>query len=307
VRDCRRRILWFWKTFLIAHEREISMSTTSAVFRIALVLAAFTSVTLAAQSDQPERVVIISLTGDWKLDGAAVVFGQRLPAQGCLFGSDGSLVLQPDKKGASAQPFICEKPSRDSSCTGHQSARCAVPLNPRNWKLSGGGLGNVWDAVVHLFTGEPEKYMVAASRGIEPALLDSVVALQNSGVDLSPAFRDLPAGPYWVKLETVNGSKPTSGILALQFVPLHPAVIPASSIQPGLYRLVLVDKAGAPADSDCWILISPPDKYSASSNAFQLAVQKSSTWPDAMDPSAVRALLRAYLESLSLSGAQGQP
>jgi hypothetical protein len=307
VRDCRRRILWFWQTFLIAHEREISMSTTSAVFRIALVFAAFTSVALAAQSDQPERVVIISLTGDWKLDGATVVFGQRLPAQGCLFGSEGSVVLQPDKKGAAAQPFICEKPSRDSSCTGHQSARCAVPLNPRNWKLSGGGLGNVWDAVVHLFTGEPEKYMVAASRGIEPGLVDTVVALQNSGVDLSPALRELPAGQYWVKLETVNGSKPAGGILELRFTPQHAAIIPEPSIQPGLYRLILVDKSGTPADSDSWILISAPEKYSSTSQAFQLAVQKSSKWPDAMDPSAVRALLRAYLESLSTSQPQAKP
>jgi hypothetical protein len=289
------------------HEREISMSTTSAVFRIALVLAAFTSVALAAQSDQPERVVIISLTGDWKLDGATVVFGQRLPAQGCLFGSEGSVVLQSEKKGGSPQPFICEKPSRDSSCTGHQSSRCAVPLDPRNWRASGGGLGNIWDAVSHLFTGEPDKYMVAASRGMEPGLVDTVVALQNGGVDLSPAFRELPAGQYWVRLETVNGSKPAGGILELRFVPQHATVVPGAAIRTGLYRLILVDKSGEPAGSDSWTLISPPEKYSSTSQAFQLAVQRSSTWPDAMDPSAVRALLRAYLESLAISGPQGKP
>jgi hypothetical protein len=286
------------------------MSTTSAVFRIALVIAFFASVALAAQSDQSERVVIISLTGEWKLDaGATVVFGQLLPAQGCLFGSDGSVVLQPDKKAASAQPFICEKPSRDSSCSGHPSARCAVPLNPRNWQASGGGLGNIWDAVVHLFTGDPEKYMVAASRGIEPGLVDAVVAQQDSSVDLSPAFRELPAAQYWVKLEPVNAdnSRPASAILELRFAPQHAAVIPVSSIQPGLYRLILVDKTGAPADSDSWILISPPEKYSSTSQAFQLAVQKSATWPDAMDPSAVRAMLRAYLESLSTSPPQAKP
>jgi hypothetical protein len=245
------------------------MSTTSAVFRIALVIAFFASVALAAQSDQSERVVIISLTGEWKLDaGATVVFGQLLPAQGCLFGSDGSVVLQPDKKAASAKPFICEKPSRDSSCSGHPSARCAVPLNPRNWQASGGGLGNIWDAVVHLFTGDPEKYMVAASRGIEPGLVDAVVAQQDSSVDLSPAFRELPAAQYWVKLEPVNAdnSRPASAIL-----------------------------------------ISPPEKDSSTSQAFQLAVQKSATWPDAMDPSAVRAMLRAYLESLSTSPPQAKP
>jgi hypothetical protein len=285
------------------------MSITSTVFRIALVIVAFASIALAAQSDQSERIVVISLTGDWTLDGATVVFGQRLPAQGCLFASDGSVVLQPDKKGASAQPFICEKPSRDSSCTGHQSARCAVPLNPRNWKVSGGGLGNIWDAVVHLVTGDPEKYMVAASRGLEPGLVDTVVAQQNSSVDLSPAFRELPAGQYWVKLEPVNvaNSKPAGGVIELRFNPQHAAVIPAASIQPGLYRLILVDKSGAPADSDSWILVSLSEKYPSTSSAFQLAVQKSSTWPDAMDPSAVRALLRAYLESLSTSQPQGHP
>jgi hypothetical protein len=287
------------------------MSSTSAVLRIALVIAAFASVALAAQSDQSERIVVISLAGDWKLEGqsAAVVFGQRLPAQGCLFGSAGSVVLQPDKKGAAAQPFICENPSRDSSCSGHQSARCAVPLNPRNWQTSGGGLGNIWDAVVHLFTGDPEKYMVAASRGIEPGLVDSVVALQNNGVDLSPAFRELPAGQYWIKLEPVNASntRPTVGISELRLTPQQAAIIPAPSIQPGLYRLILVDKSGAPADSDSWILISSPEKYPSTSQAFQLAVKKSSTWPDAMDPSAVRALLRAYLESLSTSQPQAKP
>jgi hypothetical protein len=286
------------------------MFTTSAVFRIALVITVFASFALAAQSDQSERVVIISLTGDWKLDGGAtVVFGQHLLAQGCLFGSDGSVVLQPEKKGAPAQPFVCEKPSRDSSCSGHQSALCAVPLDPRNWKISGSGLGNVWDAVVHLFSGNPEKYMVAASRGLEPGLVDAVVAQQNSSVDLSPAFRELPAAQYWVKLESVNAakSKPASAILELRFVPQHAAVIPASSIPPGLYRLILVDKSGEPAGSDSWILISPPKKYPSTSQAFQLAVQKSSSWPDAMDPSAVRALLRAYLESLSISGPQGKP
>lgn len=286
------------------------MSTTSVVFRVALVIAAFASIALAAQSDQSERVVVISLTGDWKLDGGAtVVFGQHLPAQGCLFGSDGSVVLQPDKRGAAAQPFICEKPSRDSSCSDHQSARCAVPLNPRNWQASGSGLGNVWDAVVHLFTGDPEKYMVAASRGIEPSLVDAVVAQHNGNVDLSPAFREFPIAQYWVKLEPVNASntRPAVSIFELHFAPQNGAAILAASIPPGLYQLILVDKTGEPAGSDCWILISPSEKYSSTSHAFQLAVQKSSSWPDAMDPSAVRALLRAYLESLSSSQPQGQP
>jgi hypothetical protein len=284
------------------------MAQPSSFLRLAIVAAVPLVVIPSAVSDQAEHIVVVSLTGDWKHDDARITFGQSLPANGCLFATDGSVVLQPDKKDASAQPFICEKPWRDPSCSGHDGDRCAVPLDPGKWKSSGSSLGNLWVAVRKLFTGDPEKYMVAASRGIEPGLVDTVVLLEDHKLDLAPAFREMSDGQYWVKLSPVNGPTPasTGGPIALQYASHHPAIASAPAAQPGLYRLSLVDKNGAPAESDCWILISSREAYPATSQAFQAASEKSSNWPEDMDPAAVRALLRAYLESLSISGAPGK-
>jgi len=285
------------------------MAHPSCFLRLAIVAAVPLVVIPSAISDQAERIVVVSLTGDWKHDGARVTFGQSLPATGCLFASDGSVVLQPDKKDASAQPFICEKPSRDSSCSGHDGAGCAVPLDPGKWKSGGSGLGNVWAAVRRLFTGDPEKYMVAASRGIEPELVDTVVLLEDSKMDLAPAFREMSDGQYWVRFSSANNSAPASSgePRSVQYASHHPAITSAPAVQPGLYRLSLLDKNGGPLGSDCWILVSSREGFRATSQAFQAANEKSSQWPEDMDPSAVRALLRAYLESLSSSGAAGKP
>ena len=284
------------------------MSATPSIFHLALFIAVPITVTLAVASDHREHeVVVVSIAGDWKYEDARVTFGQSLAAKGCLYGSDGSVVLQSDEKGASPHPFVCEKPSRDSGCQGHNSDRCAVPLDPGKWKPTGGSWGNFWEAVKQLFTGDPEKYMVAASRGIEPGLEDAVVPLQGHNLDLAPAFRELGAGWYGITSSPVAASKTTNSTFELRFVPHNPAVVSAPAIQPGLYRLTLVDKTGAPAGSDCWVLISSPENYSSASDAFQRAVEKSAKWPEDMDPSAVRALLRAYLESLSISGAKSKP
>jgi hypothetical protein len=78
-------------------------------------------------------------------------------------------------------------------------------------------------------------------------------------------------------------------------------------VQSGLYRLSLVDKNGAPPGYDCSIQVRPRETYPPSSQSFHAATEKSFKWPEVMDPSAVRALLRAYLESLSISGAADQP
>ncbi len=150
--------------------------------------------------------------------------------------------------------------------------------------------------------------MVAASRGIEPGLVDTVVLLEDRQLDLAPAFREMSDGQYWVKLSLINGNGagPVGGPLAVQYTSHHPASASAPTTQPGLYRLSLVDKNGASAGSDCWILVTSRETYSAKSQAFEGATQKSSKWPQDMDPSAVRALLRAYLESLASSGASGK-
>ena len=118
--------------------------------------------------------------------------------------------------------------------------------------------------------------MVAASRGLEPGLVDTVILLDDHKMDLAPAFREMGAGQYWINLGLVNGSAPlsTGGLVEVQYAAHHPATVSCESGSTGLYRLSLVDKAGAPAGSDSWILISPRENYSYESRAFQVAVEK---------------------------------
>jgi hypothetical protein len=286
------------------------MHSRVKILRLLVSIATILIATVAALSAQEEnKILVASIIGNWKYenDKNRVKFGQALPAEGCLYGSEGSVVLALDKKNGPLQPFPCEKPSRDSDCTGNKNDRCAVPLNPHKWKATGSGLGNVLDAFRQLFRGDSEKYMVAASRGIEPGLVDAVLPLQDHNLDVAPAFREMPGGQYWIKLSPVNEPSIANNVLEVRFTPHSPAVARASSLQPGLYRLSLVEKSGAPAGSDSWVLITSAENYSSASDLFQRATADSEKWPEEMDPSATRALLRAYLESLSTSSAKSKP
>jgi hypothetical protein len=282
------------------------MPTSSNVTRSTLLIAVLIAFTLSAASDQSERVAIVSIVGDWKYNGTSVFFGEALPeGAACLFGSDGSVVLQSESKHVT-RPFVCEERSRDSGCRDHDSYRCAVILDPKQWKTTEDKFGSLWASVKQLLTGNPEKYMVAASRGLEPGLDDAVVSWQGPNLDLAPAFRDMSEGQYWIKLDSVE-MPAAKKIFELHFVPHSRAIVTVSAVHPGLYRLLLVDQSGGPGGSDSWILVTAPENYSTISQAFQRALDSSANWPQDMDPSAVRALLRAYLESLAGSGSKNNP
>ncbi len=283
------------------------MPSSSKHVRTFVFAAILLAVAVAALAGQVEtKILVVSIVGDWKYGNARVRFGQSLtPVSGaCLSTSDGSIVLRSDDSNGSLHPFACEKPFRDPQCPGQDGARCAVQLNPATWTSTTSASDYFWAKVRKLVAGDPEKYMVAASRGIEDSLTDAVVSQQTPGLDLKPAFREMPSGDYWVKIAPVGSSSVSARVLPLHFTPHTPALV-STSFQPGLYNLLLVDKAGVPAGSDCWILISSSENYPHASENFQQATRMSAKWPEEMDPTSVRALLRAYLESLSKS--PGQP
>jgi hypothetical protein len=284
----------------------LRLVTPDRIFRVIFTVVLCVVAAVAARSQQSGSIVVVSIEGDWKYNNKPVTFGQTLPAQGCLVANDGSLVVKTGDKNAGGVPLVCEKLRRDPLCGDHEPGRCAVPLNPEKWPKTG-GWGDTWEALSRFLTKDPDKYMVAASRGVEPGLDDAVVPQQAGGVDLGAAFREMEAGHYWIQISAATKTAQPVKTFELQFAPHGPALITAPSLQPGLYKVVLVDKAGGPAGSDCWILLSTLENYPAWSKAFQNAASESSKWSEAMDPSATRALLRAYLESLSISGPRNQP
>jgi hypothetical protein len=292
--------------------------TRRSINRLLPLLVAITTGAYALASDQngaDQESIVVSVTGDWVCPDCpkdhkdnAVFFGEIFRhsdqrSQNCIFGrSEGSVVLKREAPRLFA--FPCEKGMWDRGCDHPIGAICAVDADPQaDWKLSDNPslARRLWDAVMPELKDHPQKYMVAVSRGVEEGLVEAVVPLQNGQIDLSSAFREMDAGHYRVAISRV-GAQTSSGPGAtreFQFRPKSRALIDAGAIGPGLYEISLVDQADQAAGSEAWILVNGPNDYAANAAAFQDASDQSSKLPPEMDPAAERALLRAYLESLS--------
>ena len=138
--------------------------------------------------------------------------------------------------------------------------------------------------------------VMAVSRGLEPGLEDCVVSLNGTQVELSPAFKEMKPGKYWVRLESLPKSGQSLGPFEIQWA-AGSASVTGTGLKTGLHELTLVEKTGEPAGSEAWILITRADDYRKESSRFQDAVQLFQKWADESDPVAIRIILRAYLES----------
>jgi hypothetical protein len=149
---------------------------------------------------------------------------------------------------------------------------------------------------------ERERYITAASRGLEEDLTEAVVELSGSHVDITPALHNLEPATHWVRCEPIDHPSEIGPPMQVQWAAGKPAEISAAHLKPGLYRLALVEQSGEPAGSDAWILLTDKEHYLAHSNAFQQAVDTIAAWPPEADRSMARAVLRAALASLADNG-----
>lgn len=221
-----------------------------------------------------------------------------LSQKSCAEGKDGTLVML---FGNEAYSYSCDRPANESCESikeppdkneGFKCVRRIVPLENR------GKISRFLAAVVPLFAESPAHYITPVSRGLEAELADSVVPLQGDRVDLASAFQEMGPGTYSVHLESLSNSARPIGLLQVKWSGGGPASIPASGMQ-GLYRLVRLTPSGEPAGLDAWVLVSGPDRFAKDSAAFQSAVEETRKWSDDVDARAPRAVLRAYLDSLS--------
>jgi hypothetical protein len=154
------------------------------------------------------------------------------------------------------------------------------------------------EAAKRAFGESRDRYITPVSRGLEPYVTDTVVALDAERIDLAAAFQNMNPGTYPLRFESLGGDE-TTYTTQLQWNSAGPAIVSIPRIRAGLYRLVRLSEAGEPAESGAWILVSPPNRYRQDAAAFESAVETTKKWPDDADPRAQRAVLRAYLELLS--------
>lgn len=263
-------------------------------------------------SHQSDDIVVVSVVGKWvqRSDdskvSAPLVWGEKRPATGYACGTDGNSIVLAQKTSIDQPvPFPCNKEGRETriaKCpppSGYPDCSCAVCLDWKQWPATRSLKQAVKDVLAPLFAKEPDKYMVAVSRGVEEELVDSVAPIQGDVVDLSAAFHDMDSGQYWLSVTPIDRASSTrSAPIRLEYKHGLPATVTLASIQPGLYKILIVDQSGEPAGSDCWILATTAEAYPSISRQFDTAREQASKWPGGVDPSNARALLRAYLESL---------
>jgi hypothetical protein len=213
---------------------------------------------------------------------------------------DSSLVVLFDSE---PLPYHCPKTDEGPGCrlqvTCHEKAGERQRANSLGQRMQ-----NLAAAILPLFAESPTRYVTPVSRGIEPELADAVVLLQDNSIDFAPAFQEMDPATYRVRLEPLSSSTQPSGAVQIQWRGTGPALVPVPGVHTGLCRLVRLDPTSESAGTEAWVLISGPDRFSQDSNAFQVAVEATKKWPDDVDARAPRAVLRAYLDSLSRQAKQ---
>jgi hypothetical protein len=252
----------------------------------------------AATFAQTDAIVVFSLTGEWSQVGPG---SQRKPLHWMqpVYALDGNLVGVLDSElvlktsGGKLFPFKCDRNTM-------KLTSCVVSLKDVELKASDSSFfKDMSEAFARLTTHQPEKYMIASSRGIDDELSDAVVSLIGGQIELRDVFRDMSSGKYYLTFSSVDSATTPSQPLPVTYAKGQSLTIPANQIHEGIYKVTLVEAQGEPAGSDAWILVASSAAYPSKSAAYERAVNDSRKLPEEMDPAATRALLRVYLESLA--------
>jgi hypothetical protein len=290
----------------------------------ALVLVCACAIPLVSDQGRGAQVVVVSVSGDWtpvcqaaggdcKAAGDArrpVRFGETLTVGAiCLFGTEqNSIVLKyATPTDDTLYPFPCDKAnlSQARSCSTSAQGACSVDLRTvgQTKGRAVAFMATISEAFRRMTQAQPEKYMVAASRGAEAELVDAVVPLEGGQIDLRAAFRDMDPGTYYVEFAPTSSSAAVQGPpVRVSYAKGQAVSAAARGVRGGLYKLALVTEKGEPGDSDCWILVAAAPEYTKQAAAYGQAESESAKLPAEMDAGATRALLRAYLESLASPG-----
>lgn len=187
------------------------------------------------------------------------------------------------------------------SCENEAGCRVPIALPPKtnvdpSWKIRAHKIEAALNGP--RLSLSPEKSTMTYVRGGSGRLSDGVVPLNGTQMDLAPAFQKMPEGEYWLRLVPLSVPAKPLGPFHIVWNAGHSAVVSNPEFGPGLYDLVLLEETGEEEGSQAWILAAEPSAYASESADFADAVKVSARWSRDDSPSALRAILRAYLESL---------
>ena len=274
----------------------LNYSCKLVTFQLCLLLSA-ASQFLHAQSGSPRQVV--GITGKWywvdQKGDHSIKFGETIdPNISCVVGEGDGLPVLVVILNRTPVRLACEGKPECEQAVGKKCARLIASPGSETQRPLVLSLAAEFLAIF----AEPERYVTPVSRGLEPHLVDGVLALEGERLDLAPAFKDMNPGKYSVRIEPFAQQEPTSDV-PVEWSGKAPASLVVPRIKPGLYRLIRLTDQSEPADPGAWALVDAPDRFSQDSAAFHSAEEQTETWPEEVDPRVPGAVLRAYLDSLA--------
>jgi hypothetical protein len=233
--------------------------------------------------------------GDWPF-----TFGEDLYAENMKLRVNcdgGNLVLL---VGKDAHSFPCVEldgttPCAPASMGGLQKVSCGGQIS-----LKFARPNIVKTFVMSARTKPFSQYVSPVSRGLEAQLDDAVVPLMGDKIDLAAAMKDMDAGSYRVRFESLTAAHFSAGPLAVQWSGSAPAYATATGIKPGLYKVASFDPSGRPVGGEAWVLVCGAENFQKSRATCEAATDITLKWPEEVDARAPRAYLRGVLDALSV-------
>ena len=274
----------------------ISLLSKSVLILLLLLVSARVAAAQHTNACAPGHAKVIQVMedGNWETaEGRSIRTGQCISVPASVeAGAPGSITIFFGGSDPMPKTFTCEN-----------EAGCRVPLAPppkanadARWRVRAQKIeASLMKPRLSL---SPEKGAMTYVRGGSGRLSDGVVPLTGTQMDLSPAFQNMPEGEYWLRLVPLSVPAKPLGPFHIIWSANHAAIVSNPEFSPGLYDLVLLEETGEEEGSRAWILAAEPPAYASSSADFADAVKVSAQWSTDASPSALRTILRAYLESL---------
>jgi hypothetical protein len=273
-------------------------------FALALLLVAASGSSIAETMKAPQSKsdagYVLEVEGKWYLEKKPreyLAVGQRLAAGEVIrimspatsdhiviAGPSGEIVIKRycDKRGDCARRLIVPSPAE---------------TEPSVFDV-------IFQTAMRLIRGKPDRYSVHGVRGGNNDLEEAVCQFDKGTLSLSPVFRNMPRGLYYLKLRNLQpgASRTSLGPLRFDWDPQGGSVLPVSGLIPGMYEIRLLLRTSdeyEPTSLTVWTLISIPSEFDRTNNSFRQGVTLTNKWGKRITDETKREVLRAYLDNLA--------
>jgi hypothetical protein len=255
---------------------------------------------------QQKAGYVLEIEGKWTIRGTAesLSMGQSVAGGIRLTNpdpSDGDHIVVANLHGEIVKTIRC----KNGVCREcREPGACYDPIQPLP-SISGSTstISTVFNAVLELFAGKPDRYSVHRVRGSGFVIArNAVVRLEGSAVDVSEFLEGQEKGSYDFQFIPLSGDgsgkkELKANINLVNLSSQGKAALVIEGIQPGLYEMQITRGGDT---SSAWVLLCNAASCPASAASFQAFVRQTDSWGTGVTQATKKAYQRAYLEYLAM-------